>query len=252
MEPTGLELPPRHRPRLPNGTAPAEIQRAAEKMWELAARASRLEGELASHSRKLEAIEKRGRALRAEIGRKVEEFAGEESRAMREASAERQRAERLQKLRGEADMAFNQARQAVSQTGSAQAYQNAGAAHARSETLAMVIQDYENRALERERYGTGLRQQIDELKAQLQRYSEALENDLQSGRDRIAKRTHEALGYEAAFTDASTLLLTHLRDKPECRELHEDVAREMAEEQEHRHSGVAVASLAPPEMRRHN
>ncbi|MBL9108166.1 MAG: serine/threonine protein kinase, partial [Myxococcales bacterium] len=63
----------------PNGRAPDQVQQAADSMWELAARASRLEGELASHSRKLEAIERRGRALRAEIGRKVEELAGEES-----------------------------------------------------------------------------------------------------------------------------------------------------------------------------
>ena len=231
----------------PNGTAPAEVQQAADRVWDLASRAARLEGELASHSSKLEAIQKRGRALRAEIGRKVEELAGEESRAMREASAERERAARLQKLRTEAEQAFHQARHAVSTAGSAQAYQNAGAAHARSETLAMVIQDYENRALERERYGASLRQQIDELKSQLQRYSEALENDLQAGRDRIAKRTREALSYEGAFMDASNVLLAHLRDKPECRELLEDIAREMAEEQEHI---SVVASLAPPEMRR--
>src|SRR5690606_24268905 len=33
----------------PTGRAPAEVQQAADQMWELAARASRLEGELASH-----------------------------------------------------------------------------------------------------------------------------------------------------------------------------------------------------------
>ena len=63
----------------PNGRAPASVRQAADSMWELAAKASRLEGELASHSRKLEAIERRGRALRAEIGRKVEELAGDEA-----------------------------------------------------------------------------------------------------------------------------------------------------------------------------
>jgi hypothetical protein len=64
-------------------------------MWELGARASRLEGELASHSRKLDAIERRGRALRAEIGRKVEELASEESRALRDAARERERGAKL-------------------------------------------------------------------------------------------------------------------------------------------------------------
>ena len=33
----------------------------------------------------------------------------------------------------------------------------------------------------------------------------------------------EALTYEKAFGDASTILLDHLRDKPECRELLEDI-----------------------------
>ena len=47
--------------------------------------------------------------------------------------------------------------------------------------------------------------------------------DLQTGRERIANRVREALTYEKAFGDASSLLLDHLRDKPECRELLEDI-----------------------------
>ncbi len=53
----------------PAGDAPAEVQTSLEDAWRLANRASRLEGEVASHMRKLEALERRGRALRAEIGR---------------------------------------------------------------------------------------------------------------------------------------------------------------------------------------
>ena len=72
----------------PSGNAPPEVQTALAQAWDLAARANRLEGEVASHTRKLEALERRGRALRAEIGRKVEELAHEESRVLREAAAE--------------------------------------------------------------------------------------------------------------------------------------------------------------------
>ena len=217
----------------PNGRAPDAVRQAAERMWELAARASRLEGELASHSRKLEAIEKRGRALRAEIGRKVEELAGEESRAMREAAAEREHAKRLGTLKQSAEKELSASRDRVERgKRDPDAFRAMGAAQARSETLGAVMGDYEDRAREREKYGQSLRRQIDELKAQLQRYSEALENDLQAGRDRIATRVREALGYEKAFTEASTLLLEHLRERPECRELLEDVAKQMAEEQE--------------------
>lgn len=215
----------------PNGRAPDEIQKAADNMWEVAARAARLEGELSSHSRKLEAIEKRGRALRAEIGRKVEELAGEESRALRDAQRERERAARTNAQKSTAQQEFDASRRRIQ--GGEQTptlLQACGAAHGRAEALGSVQADYDRRATEREQYGAGLRKQVDELKAQLVRYSDALETDLQSGRDRIATRVREALGYEKAFMEASGSLLSHLAGRPECQEVLEDVAKEMAEE----------------------
>lgn len=216
----------------PNGRAPDQIQQAADRMWELAARASRLEGELASHSRKLEAIERRGRALRAEIGRKVEELAGEESRALREATSEREHADRLvqHKMQTERELAVAQQRAdaALAAGGNVavirKAFEDVGIARGRIETLSLVARDYEKRAGEREQYGAGLRKQIEDLRSQLQRYSEALENDLQAGRDRIATRVREALGYEKSFTEASSLLVGHLKGRPECREVLDEVA----------------------------
>src|SRR5271166_4390552 len=47
----------------PGVNAPPEVQSALSQSWDLAARATRLEGEVASHTRKLEALERRGRAL---------------------------------------------------------------------------------------------------------------------------------------------------------------------------------------------
>ncbi len=215
----------------PNGKAPDEVRQAADRMWDLAARASRLEGELASHQRKLEAIEKRGRALRAEIGRKVEELAGEESRAMREGLTERERATRVQARRLQAEREVGEAQNRLRAQSTAEGWRALGSAEAQVATLQGVQGDYERRAREREQYAEGLRKQIDDLKAQLQRYGDALESDLQAGRERIATRVREALGYEKSFMDASALLLEHLSGRPECRELLESVAKEMAEEQ---------------------
>src|SRR6201997_4582628 len=79
----------------PGSNSPADVQAAVAQAWDLASRASRLEGEVASHTRKLEALERRGRALRAEIGRKVEELAHEESRALREAGADGEDVEKV-------------------------------------------------------------------------------------------------------------------------------------------------------------
>src|SRR5215207_3836732 len=82
----------------PSANAPAEVAQSVASVWDVAAKANGLEGEVASHTRKLEALERRGRALRAEIGRKVEELAHEESRALREAASEQQEASKLREL----------------------------------------------------------------------------------------------------------------------------------------------------------
>jgi serine/threonine-protein kinase len=218
----------------PNGGPPPDVQQASDAAWELAAKASRLEGELASLSRKLEAIERRGRALRAEIGRKVEELAHEESRALRAASDERERASRVLERVTEAETRHGAAAEraiAAERAGTASlsvaraVFEEVGAARATVEALKSVAADHEGRAQARETIARDLRRQIDDLKAQLQRYGDALETDLSSGRDRIAKRVREALTFEKSFADASALLMTHLRGKPECRDLLDEIAR---------------------------
>jgi serine/threonine-protein kinase len=212
----------------PDANAPSEVQAASDQIWVLASRASRLEGELESHSKRLEAIEKRGRALRAEIGRKVEELAGEESRALREASSERDMLSQLILRRKRAQRELMSAQAEVQAAGGniervQRGYEALGAARAQAEVLDNVARDYERRARSKEDIAVERRKQIEELRAQLKRYSEALDNDLQTGRERIANRVREALEYEKAFGNASDLLLDHLRDKPECRELLEDI-----------------------------
>ena len=211
------------------------LSHAGDQLWEVSARASRLEGELASHQRKLDAIERRGRALRAEIGRKVEELAEEESRTLRDASAERDRAGRV-KLRVDQErglyeasfketVAFERAGEGARWRVS---FEAATASRSKAEVLTEVLADHERRATQKERSAQDLRRQIDELRAQLQRYGDALENDLAAGRERIATRVREALGYEKTFTDGSALLLNHLKGRPECLELLEEMRREDA------------------------
>jgi len=230
----------------PDGRGPADVHEAADRMWELASRASRLEGELASHSKKLEAIERRGRALRAEIGRKVEELSHEESRVARDAAAERERAQKALVTLAEAEKAWQVARSkaddvARGSTDAAMlraAFEEAGAARGRVSGVRDLIKDLEDRAKPKETLGADLRRQVTDLRTQLQRYGDALENDLSAGRDRIATRVREALSYEKSFLEASELLIRHLQDRPECRELLEEVAAEMRRE----------AANQPPEM----
>ena len=232
----------------PNGRAPAEVQQAADHMWELSARASRLEGELASHQKKLEAIERRGRALRAEIGRKVEELAEEESRTLRDAGAERGRMQVLSRKLAEANQQWEQSHQRALQIGNSNdpaamraAFEEVGGCRARAHTLQEIIADHQARVQQKETTASELRRQIEELRAQLQRYSDALENDLSAGRERIATRVREALGYEKGFIQSSEILFNHLEDRPEC----SDLVEEMRAAEARFHRSVEASEMVP-------
>ena len=177
---------------------PAESRKRAIR-WELSSRASRFEGE--PRAIRSSAIERRGRALRAEIGRKVEELAEEESRTLRDAAAERERLDALQQLLAQANQSWEAAHKRAVRIGPGPgsnemrvAFEDVGASRARAQTLQEVIADFQTRVQHKESVAGELRRQIDELRAQLQRYSEALETDLAAGRDRIATRVREALG----------------------------------------------------------
>ncbi len=204
--------------------APSDILAALSQTWDLAARASRLEGEVASLTRKLEALERRGRALRAEIGRKVEDLAQEESRVLRQASAHEEDVVRTQDelrkmeptaqaARAEADAMMRSGR------GDPQVFERAGASAATLQAKREESGRYHQRQLAAEKIAHSLRRQIEQLRGQLSRYADALEEDLTGGRDQVADRSREALRFEKAFSDVSDKLLNDLRDKPECRDL---------------------------------
>lgn len=208
----------------PSGGAPEEVAQSLNQLWEVAAKANSLEGEVASHTRKLEALERRGRALRAEIGRKVEELAQEESRSLREAAAyaEEEEAARLELARAQQiarDRQYTADQAERAGTATRAIYEAAGAAKALIDAKRDWLRTREERRAARETTARELRRQIEELRAQLGRYAEALEEDLQAGREKVANRSREGLRFEKLFLDSSSLLVGHLRGKPECREL---------------------------------
>jgi serine/threonine-protein kinase len=216
----------------PGTNPPADVQSAVSQAWDLAARATRLEGEVASHTRKLEALERRGRALRAEIGRKVEELAHEESRALRDLSSEQSEVARLREGLQAAERTAAQAKQAADGAGAAgpqlrAVFERCGAALALVEARREQLKEHENRANAKDVQARDLRRQIEELRAQLARYAEALEEDLTSGREKVAARTREGLAYEKAFSEVSGLLLNHLKTRPEARDLLQELIAAM-------------------------
>jgi hypothetical protein len=212
----------------PSANAPAEIAQSVASVWDVAAKANGLEGEVASHTRKLEALERRGRALRAEIGRKVEELAHEESRSLREAAAygEEEESARRELIRaqqiaeekvGVADRADRAGQ------GTRAIFEQAGGAAAMVEAQRQWLKTRETRRMAREASAADLRRQIEELRGQLARYAEALEEDLASGREKVSARAREGLKFEKIFLDASAILIAHLKGRPECRDLMNEI-----------------------------
>src|SRR6187549_1639599 len=212
----------------PSGNAAPEVAQALATLWDLAAKASGLEGEVASHTRKLEALERRGRALRAEIGRKVEELAHEESRVLREAAAYGEEEEAARRELGRAEQiaeerVANADRADRAGIGTRAIYEQAGAAHAMVEAQRQWLKTRETRRTGREASAADLRRQIEELRGQLARYAEALEEDLATGREKVAARAREGLKYEKSFFEASAVLIAHLKGRPECRDLMNEI-----------------------------
>jgi serine/threonine-protein kinase len=218
----------------PTNNVPPEVQNALQQAWDLASRATRLEGEVASHSRKLEALERRGRALRAEIGRKVEELAHEESRALREVAAEQKEVARIKELVLAAEKGFAMAKAQADAlapgsppANSRPIYERCGAATALLEARKESLAEREQKASVKDALARDLRRQIEELRNQLARYAEALEDDLNQGREKVGARTREGLAFEKSFSEVSTLLLNHLKAKPEVRDLLQDLLANM-------------------------
>ena len=216
----------------PSGNPPVELAQAVAQAWDLAARANRLEGEVAVHTRKLEALERRGRALRAEIGRKVEELAHEESRILRESTTYREEVERarmeLAAAEKNATLARSQADLAERAGRATRAdYERVGAADAMIAAKREWLRTYENKLAARETAARDLRRQIDELRAQLARYAEALDEDLALGREKVVARTREGVALEKSFVEITNLVVAHLKTKPECRDLLVELSESM-------------------------
>jgi serine/threonine-protein kinase len=193
-------------------------------VWKVSAAANSLEGEIAHQTRKLEALERRGRALRAEIGRKVEELAQDESRALRDAAnfAEEEAQAKREYAKAQADAREHLAAADHAEKigkGSRTLFERAGAARALIDVKANWVENRRNRREEHEKTAAALRSQIEDLRGQLTRYAGAVEDDLNAGREKIASKSRQGLAYEREFHDKSEVVLSSLRGRPEVREL---------------------------------
>ncbi len=208
----------------PGDSASDDVKVALATVWKVAQAANSLEGEIASQTRKLEALERRGRALRAEIGRKVEELAQDESKALREAASYAEEEAHARRELAKAQISAKEHIAAADHAekigqGSRTLYERAGAAKALIDVKANWVENRHQRREDHEKTSGDLRNQIEDLRGQLTRYSGAVEDDLNSGREKVAAKSREGLAYEKQFQQSSEVIMASLRGRPEVREL---------------------------------
>lgn len=208
----------------PGAAAPPEVLKALSVVWEVSASANSLEGEIAHQTRKLEALERRGRALRAEIGRKVEELAQDESKALRDAATYAEEEAQAKRELAHAQASAKEHIAAADHAekigkGSRTLFERAGAARALIDVKAAWVENRRKRREEHEKIATDLRSQIEDLRGQLTRYAGAVEDDLNAGREKVASKSREGLAFEKKFMENCEVVIASLRGRPEVREL---------------------------------
>ncbi len=208
----------------PGAAAPPDVLRSLSVVWDVSARANTLEGEIAHQTRKLEALERRGRALRAEIGRKVEELAQDESKALRDAATYAEEEAQAKRELAQAQASAKEHIAAADHAeklgkGSRTLFERAGAARALIDVKAAWVENRRKRREEHEKIATDLRAQIEDLRGQLTRYAGAVEDDLNAGREKVATKSREGLAYEKRFMENCEVVIASLRGRPEVREL---------------------------------
>jgi serine/threonine-protein kinase len=121
-----------------------------------------------------------------------------------------------------------------------------GQARAHASVYDQVAGEQEEQVRKKEVILAELKKQIEDLRAQLRRYSEALEADLQAGRERIASRVQEAINYEKSFRNASETIIEHLNDKPECSEILRAISRRPRSKQQQQDEEPTTEALLRP------
>ena len=201
----------------PSGNAPPEVQTALAQAWDLAARAQRASR---ARSRATRASSRRSSAAAARSAPKSA------ARSKSSRTKSRARCARRPPSSEEAEKAARRARAAAETRGAdrrkaqADAAERAGADDARRSSSARAppprcsrrkrewLQKREAKKAARE----GDRRAICAVRStssarSSSRYAEALEEDLASGREKVAARTREGLNFEKAFSDVTSTLV---------------------------------------------
>lgn len=215
-----------------HGGAPSEIVEDLERMWRLVAAATRVEADVSTHVRGIEALERRGREFRGQAGRKIEELSRAESRLRRRMSDAKLVAEELDRRRQGAKEDLKRAETTIrtlSRSGAPDLNQLRAAAEISGAAKASLGETEAALARQRERLSE-MREERNRLKRQIHHYRERLSEQtdaydaqLREGRNELALRASETQRLTDELDRVSVDLTRRLRRRPECLTLLEEL-----------------------------
>jgi serine/threonine-protein kinase len=210
-------------------TSPS-IRRALDDLWRLCAAVARVEGEIASEVAKVEAYERRGRDLRAQLGRQIEELAGEESRVKRSIAEAQAQATTFRADADDASRALDDAWAEIArleiggnEAALRSAYEKAGAARARYLSRSFELARVEAQVARMSASCAAITGRILELRESLERQSDALDTGLTDVRRRMADRGRDRTQILRDLERSASALSSELQYLAECRELFDEM-----------------------------
>lgn len=218
----------------PGGAGPAQVMKAIEAIWRLAAASARLDGELQAEAKRNDRLLSRSRDFTAQVGRRIEDLSREKSKLTREIATASVDLERLRADYLRADEELKSAREIISSIDKGRdemsshlrdAYEKAGAMAARRQSRSEAVAKVEAKITKWKEESARIDSQLEEYHQQMDRHSSAIDDDLGAGRRRLAAKVKERDTYSHKLAESAEFLKTHFKGKSEC----EDLYRELEE-----------------------
>ncbi|MBN2342151.1 MAG: protein kinase [Deltaproteobacteria bacterium] len=212
----------------PGGAGPAQVMKAVESIWRLAAASTRLDGELQAEAKRNERLLGRGRDFTAQVGRRIEDLSRAKSKLKREIAAAAVDLERLRADYSRADEELKAAREIIASIDKGRdemsahlrdAYEKAGAMAARRQARSEAVAKVESKISKWKEEAARIDAQLEEYHQQMDRHSSAIDDDLGAGRRRLAAKVKERETYSRKLGESADFLSEHFHGKPECEEL---------------------------------
>jgi serine/threonine-protein kinase len=173
-------------------------------------------------------LQRRGRDFRAQVGRRIEDLAREQSRLKREIAAASEDLARLRTEYERAGQELAKARTIISSIDKGRdemtdelrkAYEMAGAAAAKRQARAEAVAKVDTKIRKWQEECERIDAQLREYRSHLESQSSSIDDDMETGRERLTRKLQEREDFNEKLTDTCNFLSRHFQDRPECKSL---------------------------------